>query len=1092
MATQPRKSKVKSKSNNTSIPVSNDHIVITGDAFNEMLDTSTSNSEIEFSFMKKVARISNEKFETLLRFFSVSQYPVVTQDTLNVSFNYNYDWLSSYRITIKDLDHINSLLQKNSHRENHVIFLMLLKYMKSGDENITIMDKQKTKENIVDLTDYGLRLRKSEELPIDDEKIKTIIPTSTDSAHIVYRYIQRASLIIYDTDSFTVRIDLSYTQTSNNIKTLHQKQHVVELEIEVAFKKKPSSTDKKMIPGIVNVTYRNLMKVLQKSNIIMNPSSQADIVKKMHKVLSPEIELNVKDLPAMNAKSSELIHIVDYINQDYCVTDKADGERHFMFISDGRAYLINNMNEVKEIEAPTNIATYDNSIFDGEYIFNDEHGKFMFLIFDCLCFQGTVKTDENLLVNRLECVKTFVSDVYGQQHTFEIYSGKFDFDKMKDYYKKSLAKHMYEFVSKLENDSDNIISMKYFMFPLGIKPWEIFFLTSILFEQYTTEMRVNDYKVQCPYEIDGCMWTPNDQKYVRSMEKQVRKIYKWKPAKNNSLDCYCEFARDPTTNAIIDVFDNSRANMQTINADENFDEDSKTGDAIELEPKDQIYRILYLYVGKIKGMSEYPVLFHEDRDLHYAHVYLQDGEPRDIEGNILQDKTVIEWAYNNDTSVKNGARWIPLRTRHDKTESVNMHKRKYGNSANIAKMVWKSMTDGIEIDDINMLGNPVTHEAHYNKLKSRITTTMTEEMRQENAYYSTVSNIEEPLKKFHNYLKQNMIITYCQPLEYEKKKERLDMLEYGVGRGGDIGKYLHARLKYVVGFDIDHFGIYSGSDGAISRYQTFKKKRGVIGFDMKFLVCDGGAPLTVKDQHNAGTKSTPENDKSIKEIFDNDNPKLYDVVNCQFVAHYFFGTDYSLNSFIGNLVRFTKPSGYVLITTYDDKKVHDELVASNGKSTTYYTHKDGTKMVLYDLIKRYDGDVQNITGQAIDVHLPVFEENKYILEYIVPKELLINKMAENGFELVETDLFWNIFIKNKMFFETAVDTDQSQTRNFYMKVKEYYNDKDHLNQILYPHTKKNRFYVFQKTDDGTFPHENVTSQKPTHVKKSSKKNAKKR
>ena len=52
--------------------------------------------------------------------------------------------------------------------------------------------------------------------------------------------------------------------------------------------------------------------------------------------------------------------------------------------------------------------------------------------------------------------------------------------------------------------------------------------------------------------------------------------------------------------------------------------------------KGKLYRIGYLHVGKIIGNTEHPVLFHEDQDHHYVNLYIEDGEIRDVEGNIIK------------------------------------------------------------------------------------------------------------------------------------------------------------------------------------------------------------------------------------------------------------------------------------------------------------------------------------------------------------------------------------------------------------------------------------------------------------------------
>jgi ubiquinone/menaquinone biosynthesis C-methylase UbiE len=50
------------------------------------------------------------------------------------------------------------------------------------------------------------------------------------------------------------------------------------------------------------------------------------------------------------------------------------------------------------------------------------------------------------------------------------------------------------------------------------------------------------------------------------------------------------------------------------------------------------------------------------------------------------------------------------------------------------------------------------------------------------------------------------------------------VLDIGAGRGGDLMKLYHAKVKSAVCFDPNESSLSSGSDGAISRYNIFKKK----------------------------------------------------------------------------------------------------------------------------------------------------------------------------------------------------------------------------------------------------------------------------
>ena len=70
------------------------------------------------------------------------------------------------------------------------------------------------------------------------------------------------------------------------------------------------------------------------------------------------------------------------------------------------------------------------------------------------------------------------------------------------------------------------------------------------------------------------------------------------------------------------------------------------------------------------GKKQTPTPFKEKDDLHEAYLLLKDGEVRDMDGNMLSDKTVVEFYYNMTPGIPNKFRWVPMRTRYDKTEAV--------------------------------------------------------------------------------------------------------------------------------------------------------------------------------------------------------------------------------------------------------------------------------------------------------------------------------------------------------------------------------------------------------------------------------------
>lgn len=50
-------------------------------------------------------------------------------------------------------------------------------------------------------------------------------------------------------------------------------------------------------------------------------------------------------------------------------------------------------------------------------------------------------------------------------------------------------------------------------------------------------------------------------------------------------------------------------------------------------------------------------------------------------------------------------RWIPLRTRHDKTETMRKTKSKYGNNEFITRSIWNTMNNIFSISDIQTLSS---------------------------------------------------------------------------------------------------------------------------------------------------------------------------------------------------------------------------------------------------------------------------------------------------------------------------------------------------------------------------------------------------
>ena len=153
-----------------------------------------------------------------------------------------------------------------------------------------------------------------------------------------------------------------------------------------------------------------------------------------------------------------------------------------------------------------------------------------------------------------------------------------------------------------------------------------------------------------------------------------------------------------------------------------------------------------------------------------------------------------------------------------------------------------------------------------------------------------------------------------------------------------------------------------------------------------------------------------------------------------------------------NIKTYLKKDGYVLMTLFDPDIIIP-MFDDNGKITSYYTDDDGKRTILYEIVKKYNEN--NKVGLPIDVHMSwISEEGKYIEEYLVSKELMINTMKKANCRLVDTDLFANIFQYNKPYFENVIKYEENpKNKQFYEKGA----DKESRNYSF-----MFRYYVFQK------------------------------
>ena len=993
--------------------------------------------EIMFNNYKSDNKLSIVKWMDVIKYLrwrsDNEKLNIVEEKSLDIS--YGYEPQKTYRISVIGIDNINKILNLVHTRKNNIIFSILVTQF-AKDENFKFINKVKDLKNIIDVDQYDLRIRKSLEEPINDRKLKELSNVSIgDSDKIFYRYKQRFSLIIIDEKDTKAQIDLTIIKSSNNPNDLQFVSKSYELEIDFMSTK---PTEKHLT--ILLKEIEKIKQVMEGTNQLITKEDMKVVIENYKKLtfgLSNEPSLN---LYSMQPISAEVTHVVDKIPNKYSVTDKADGEKYQLFIFDENIYLISTNLNVKKINKK--IKGYNNTIIEGELIHLINKNIYLFMGFDCLIFNGKDVRNEILLMNRLK----FVNETLGALQNNKIYQtkpyeGKFDMDKQEKHYTTEIEKY-YQHLNKLiseSKDGDYLFHNKLFIFPTGGSSSEVFLYSYLIWNGCT-----NSEKVLCPYYLDGIIYTGIEQKYTRDKREHKYPIYKYKPPENNSIDIYVTFQRNPETGNYLEIFDNSLPIKMT---------DNNGGD--------QVFRVANFLVGDTVGNKEVPVPFMKEENNHEVFFPLVRGEVRDVEGNFIQDNTVIEVIYVNNQNIPHQYRWSILRTRWDKTESVIRDQKKYGNFKDVAIKTWKSMKEAVTIDEIKKLSNPNTYNQQLKILQSRIDTTLITSDRAQDKYYQEITNLLSIMKGFHNWLKSILIYTYCQGIKENKdgKFHKSSVLDIGCGRGGDILKFYHARVGDYVGIDIDYDGLFASTDSAVSRYNFLKSKFPDYG-KMTYIQADGSLLLKSEVQSKRLNNMTQDNKNNIDKYFD--GKKQYDVITSMFAIHYLFSSNESVENLITNIKTYLKVGGFIVLTLFDSNQV---LKLLNGTDiyTSYYTDDNGEKTKLFEITKKFTDNLKDEPGQTIDVYMKWINQNYSLPENLVSSKLMLKTMEKAGCKLLETDLIANIYTINKAWFSDVVPHEENvKNKKFYQDVGRFYDvlkgaDKESKNFSFL-----SRYYIFQK------------------------------
>ena len=528
------------------------------------------------------------------------------------------------------------------------------------------------------------------------------------------------------------------------------------------------------------------------------------------------------------------------------------------------------------------------------------------------------------------------------------------------------------------------------------------------------------------YHTDGLILTSNSEPLPADAGARFSQQFKWKPAKDNTVDFLIEYEKDediPNTDKVTSTILPSNGDTSIQYKTMRLFVGAESG-AIYHNPRELILRDEPI-ARERGGRSYMPVLFtpsaFPDTMANTCYVAVEPAADSTEEYAMTEstkepipNRSIVEMRY--DSTREPGWRWIPYRIRHDKTERLvratilaretgkNIKYKSMMNDEKVANSVWKSIHDPIT-DSMIRTGNEEPSDAELAALLRVRETEISKKYYERKAPRESIALVKG-LQSFHNKIIKNEIL-----IQHALSGGNQSLLDFACGKAGDLRKWNH-RAKYVVGIDTAGENITNPSDGAYKRYMELIEEYGrdqvpkiafVIGDSSKPIV-DGeaGANRQEKDMLRVIFGQDPVEGNIppfILHHMANKFSRGADVAACMFALHYFFANKDMLDGFLNNLKTTIKVGGLFIGCCFDGKKIFDLLSPLSKGQRRTGVEED---VPVWSITKDYQDDVLEMDdssiGMGIDVEfISIGSSHK---EYLVPFELLEAKMKDSGFRLL--------------------------------------------------------------------------------------------
>ena len=740
------------------------------------------------------------------------------------------------------------------------------------------------------------------------------------------------------------------------------------------------------------------------------------------------------------------------INTNYCVTEKADGIRAILYVSpegpyEGNIYLINNILKVIFTGSKTTEKKCYNSIIDGEYIAYGKHNvikPFMhqFAAFD-IYFMGNPKETYDILDHDKIRHLPFISN----STTFQLSVS--DLVTVSDpvSVSESRLSILNDFINVLEPTMVMPVTSMSCKFKVRSKTFYVGnFLSHISTNTDNNKLDPNqntqtifdaaaiiwNRKDLFDYEIDGLIFTPtntgvggNRTNEASELKKMTwDRAFKWKPPKYNTIDFLVSVMKDKSGKDKI----SNKIIMNNVNNNNNNNISASISETVKYKTlilycgfnskRDKImnpfYDVLHDNVqklaketdeafGKIINTSNggyQPVPFQPnnpyDDKACYCNVIIDknDNYMRTVENDVFYEDMIVEFSYNNNINNSTEDNWVPLRVRYDKTSELRSTKNNFGNNFATANSNWRSIHNPITEDII--MGKIIPNQILLDNL----------------VYYNRKDKdvlLTKSLRDFHNlYVKRHLIERTSIYIKHKLNVSTILLIDYAVGKAGDLSKWTHSPIDFVYGIDITGDNILNDNDGACVRYLSMRNKH--QNQKLRAIFLQGNSGLNIR---TTGAAFYSDQDKQISAaIFGNGTTSEkqqistrfvgigrdgFHLSSCQFAMHYLFKTPKTLHSFMRNLSECTRKNGYYVGTCYNGQRVFDLLANKlTGESITLCKiASNNVNKKIFEITKLYENNQFPNDDTCIGMPINVYQESidNVIQEYLV-NFTYFNKLME--------------------------------------------------------------------------------------------------